>query len=145
MIRNLGMTVLIDNVAAEPLISEWGLSILITADSRTILLDTGASSLFAENADALGIDLGNVDTGVLSHAHYDHADGLDTFFALNRTAPFLLREGCCENCFSVKEGALRYIGIRNGVLKKHEARIRYVSGVFEIAEGIWLVPHRRKD
>ena len=47
MIHTLEMTVLIDNVAAEPLVSEWGLSILITADDRSILLDTGASHLFA--------------------------------------------------------------------------------------------------
>ena len=36
--------------------------------------------------------------------HYDHADGLDTFFALNISVPFLVREGACENCFGVKEG-----------------------------------------
>ena len=96
MIHTLEMTVLIDNVAAEPLVSEWGLSILITADDRSILLDTGASHLFAQNAERLGVDLNSVDTGVLSHAHYDHADGMDTFFSLNRKAPFLVREGICE-------------------------------------------------
>ena len=55
------MTVLIDNVAEEPLAGEWGLSILIIADGRKILLDTGSSGLFARNADCLGIDLGSVD------------------------------------------------------------------------------------
>ena len=145
MIQKLEMTVLIDNVAEEPLAGEWGLSILITADGRKILLDTGSSGLFARNADYLGIDLGSVDIGVLSHAHYDHADGMETFFSLNRSAPFLVREGTCENCYGIKEGLLRYIGIQSGVLKKHEERIRYVSGVHTISEGIWLVPHRRAD
>ena len=56
-----------------------------------------------------------------------------------------MREGTCENCFGVKEGFLRYNGIRNGILEKYQARIQYVSGVHEIAEGIWLVPHRRTD
>ena len=145
MIQKLEMTVLIDNLAEEPLVGEWGLSILIDADDRRLLLDTGASGLFAQNAECLGIGLGSVDTGVLSHAHYDHADGLDTFFALNRNAPFLVREGACENCFGVKEGVPRYIGIKTGTLREHAARIRYVSGVHEIADGIWLVPHRRAD
>ena len=104
MIQKLEMTVLIDNLAEAPLVGEWGLSILIDADGKRILLDTGASGLFAQNAERLGIDLGSVDTGVLSHAHYDHADGLDTFFTLNQNAPFLVREGACENCFGVKEG-----------------------------------------
>lgn len=145
MIHTLEMTVLIDNVAEEPLLGEWGLSIMIDADDTRMLLDTGASHLFAQNAERLGIDLDTVDIGVLSHAHYDHSDGLDTFFSLNNLAPFLMREGTCENCFGIRDGMLHYIGIQTGVLKKHESRIQYVSGVHEIAEGIWLVPHRRQD
>ncbi len=145
MVRQLEMTVLVDNVAAAPLAGEWGLSILIEADDRTILLDTGASGLFAQNAETLGIDLAKVDTGVLSHAHYDHADGMTAFFSLNHSAPFLIREGSCENCFGIKEGDLRYLGIRHGPLDGYDARIQYVSGVYEICDGIWLVPHRKAD
>jgi 7,8-dihydropterin-6-yl-methyl-4-(beta-D-ribofuranosyl)aminobenzene 5'-phosphate synthase len=143
MNNSVKMTVLIDNVASEPLAAEWGLSILITVDRRTILLDTGSGQRFAQNAQLLGIDLADVDVGVLSHAHYDHADGLDTFFAANGHAPFLLREGSCENCYAIKEGAWEYIGIHKGFLKDYEARIQYVSGVHAIADGIWLIPHRK--
>ena len=145
MIRKLEMTVLIDNLAEEPLIGEWGLSILIAADDRKILLDTGASSLFAQNAEHLGVSLASVDTGVLSHAHYDHADGLETFFRLNQNASFLVRKGACENCFGIRDGELHYIGIQSGVLERYETRIQYVDGVFEISEGIWLLPHRKAD
>lgn len=139
------MTVLIDNAAEEPLAGEWGLSILINADGRNILLDTGESGLFARNAEYLGIDLGSVDTGVLSHAHHDHANGMAAFFSLNRTALFLVREGSCENCYGIREGQLHYIGIQQGVLEEYEKRIQYVSGVHTIADGIRLVPHRRAD
>ena len=114
MDQKVNMTVLIDNVASEPLVSEWGLSILITAGNRKILLDTGASSLFAQNAQRLGIDLADIDIGVLSHAHYDHADGLDTFFSLNRKAFFLVSAAAEENCYGIKDGMMRYNGIRNG-------------------------------
>ena len=145
MPQSVRMTVLIDNVATEPMAAEWGLSIFITAGDRKILLDTGAGHLFAQNAELLGIDLSDVDFGVLSHAHYDHADGMDTFFALNRKAPFLVRAGSCENCYSIKNGALEYIGIRSGILEEYKARIQYISGTQEIAQGIWLVPHQRKD
>ena len=146
MNQSIKMTVLIDNLAAEPLAAEWGLSILIEADDRRILLDTGAGRLFAQNADLMSIDLAEVDTGVLSHAHYDHADGMDTFFARNRKAPFLLREGSCENCYGIGDDVgLHCIGIRSGILKEYEGRIRYVSGVYELADGIWLVPHRQAD
>jgi len=50
MIQKLEMKVLIDNLAEAPLVGEWGLSILIDVDDRKILLDTGASGLFAQNA-----------------------------------------------------------------------------------------------
>lgn len=72
MIQKLEMTVLIDNVAGEPLAGEWGLSILIIADGRKILLDTGSSGLFARNADCQGIDLGSVDI-FTGHCTGDHA------------------------------------------------------------------------
>ncbi len=145
MIHDLEMTVLIDNIAAEPLAAEWGLCIFVKADDRNILLDTGASGLFAQNAEALGIDLAKVDTGVLSHAHHDHADGMEAFFLQNQNAPFMVRKESCENCFGIKEGELRYIGIQRGVLDRFSERIRYVDGVCKIADGIWLVPHRKAD
>ena len=145
MIKNLKMTVLIDNIAAEPLISEWGLSILIEADGRKILLDTGASGQFARNAELLQADLAAVEVGVLSHAHYDHADGMETFFACNDRAEFLLHENCRENCFGLKDGALEYNGIRRGTLSRFADRIRFVSGVCQVTDGIWLVPHRAAD
>ena len=145
MNHRIEMTVLIDNAASEPLAAEWGLSMLIAVDGRKILLDTGSGQRFAQNAQLLGIDLSDVEFGVLSHAHYDHADGLDAFFAANGKAPFLLREGSLENCCAIKNGALEYIGIRKGFLRTYEARIQYVSGVYAIADGIWLVPHRKAD
>ena len=100
MVHHADMTVLIDNIAAEPLAAEWGLSILLTLDGRKLLLDTGAGPAFARNAELLGIDLACVGAGVLSHAHYDHADGLAEFFTRNRTAPFFVRAGSCENCYA---------------------------------------------
>ncbi len=145
MINHLKMTALVDNTAVFPFLCEWGLSILIEADKTKILLDTGSSDMFAKNAEQLGIDLSDVKLGVLSHAHYDHSDGMDAFFSLNETAPFLVREGSCENCFGLKEGAMEYIGIKKGFLKEFQDRIRYVSGIHEISGGIWLIPHRAAD
>ena len=145
MVRHADMTVLIDNIAAEPLAAEWGLSILLTLDGRKLLLDAGAGPAFARNAELLGIDLACVGAGVLSHAHYDHADGLAEFFTRNRTAPFFVRAGSCENCYGIKDGVLKYNGIRRGTLQEYESRIRYVSGVYALAEGVWLLPHRAAD
>ncbi len=145
MVSELKMTVLSDNIAEHPLTAEWGLSILLEADGRNILLDTGGGNAFASNARTLGLDLSRVDVGVLSHAHYDHADGLEAFFERNSKAPFLVRKESGENCFGLKEGQMTYIGIRRGMLKAWAPRIARVSGVYEIAPDILLVPHRHGD
>ena len=80
--------VLIDNITKNELISEWGLAFYIEYEGQKFLLDTGASGNFAENAKSLEIHLGEIDYAVLSHAHYDHADGMPTFFGQNETAKF---------------------------------------------------------
>ena len=43
--------VLMDNISSGELAGEWGLSILIEYEGKKILLDTGASGAFAENAE----------------------------------------------------------------------------------------------
>ena len=90
-------TVLVDNISHDNIIGEWGLSIFIEYQDKKILLDTGASGLFLRNAEKLGIDMKAVDFGVLSHAHYDHANGMEDFFYQNLKAKFYLREGSKEN------------------------------------------------
>ena len=76
-------TVLVDNIGTEELPGEWGLSFFIEYRGVKVLLDAGADGLFAENARRLGLALDEVDHAVLSHAHYDHADGMADFLAQN--------------------------------------------------------------
>lgn len=73
-------TVIVDNIKNNEISGEWGLCIYIEYGDKKILLDTGASTLFSENAGKLGIPLKDVDVAVLSHAHYDHANGMEVFF-----------------------------------------------------------------
>ena len=134
-------TVLVDNIAADGLCGEWGLSLYIEHRGHVLLLDTGASALFAENAAALGRELSAVEYGVLSHAHYDHADGMDAFFAANDRASFWLRAGTKENCFGYHGESFDYIGIRPGTLRRFRDRIEFVSGTRELCPGAWLLPH----
>lgn len=133
--------ILVDNIAGEGLACEWGLSLYIEHAGHVILLDTGASPLFAKNAAAVGCDLAAVEYGVLSHAHYDHADGMDAFFAANDRAKFYLRQGTAENCFDMQGFKRRYIGIRRGTLEKHKDRLVFADGLYELYPGAWLLPH----
>ena len=106
-----------------------------------VLLDTGATGLFAENAALMGIDLNTVDFTVLSHAHWDHANGYETFFALNDHAPLYLQDGTAENCYTNQDGEMEYCGIFEGCLEQYRDRIRYVNGKYMAAPGIWLLSH----
>jgi len=129
------------------LFGEWGLSVYVEFEGKRYLLDTGASHLFAKNAGVMGVDLSKVDIGILSHAHYDHANGMARFFALNKTAPFYLRKGVAENCYHAHKlfGRLtyhEYIGIHKGWLKRFADRIRYAEGDMQIAPNVYLVPHK---
>lgn len=134
-------TILVDNHAPDGLLAEWGLSILIEQEGRRILLDTGSSGRFLQNAAALGLDLSQVEAAVLSHAHYDHADGMAAFFAQNAAAPFYLCGGAAENCYRKNRITYHYIGIHRGYLKQFAGRIRYGKEKREITPGIWLLPH----
>ncbi len=65
-----------NNAGTNGVLGEWGWSVLLEYDKKTILLDTGAGESVIRNARRMGIDLSKVDTIVLSHSHYDHTGGL---------------------------------------------------------------------
>lgn len=73
-----------DTVATRNARGEHGLCFHVETDDRRILFDTGQGLVLADNAKALGIDLGAVDTIVLSHGHYDHTGGLPIVLAAAR-------------------------------------------------------------
>ena len=134
-------TVLVDNIKGCGLKGEWGLCVYIEYEDKVVLLDTGASDLFVRNAKKLGLDLEKVDFAVLSHAHFDHADGMRPFFEINKKAPLYLQKGTEENCYEKIWLYRKYIGIPRGILREAGERIRFTEGKFQICPGVWLLPH----
>jgi 7,8-dihydropterin-6-yl-methyl-4-(beta-D-ribofuranosyl)aminobenzene 5'-phosphate synthase len=70
-----------DGATVAGLRAEHGFSALVTVrrgtTTTTLLFDTGISpDGMTDNADRLGVDLGDVQGVVLSHGHWDHAGGL---------------------------------------------------------------------
>lgn len=125
--------------------AEHGLAVYIEYGGKRYLLDTGSSSLFSQNADVLGIDLSEIDVGVLSHAHYDHSGGYDEFFKRNEKAKVYIRKEASEKCY-VKAGPVkRYIGIPDGVLDRYTDRFICVEEDCRIGKGVWLIAHKDRD
>lgn len=141
-VPQLKAVVLVDNIGHQGLTGEWGLSIYIKYGDRRLLLDTGASGLFLKNARKMKLPMKKIDCAVLSHAHYDHADGMKTFFACNDHAGFYVRKETAENCYAKKWIFHKYIGIPRHVLQEYSQRIYYVEGDYKLYSGVWLIPHK---
>lgn len=133
--------ILSDNIPGEGLEGEWGLSVHITHRGKQILLDTGASGLFLENAEKLGIDLARVDYAVLSHGHWDHSGGMEAFFEAVPGARFYVRPDC-DACYILEKGEMAYGGVPETVTERFGDRITFVEGDFSPSEGVWLIPHK---
>ncbi len=105
-----------------------GLSIYSEVNEHTYLFDMGPDEMFAENALLLGVDLTKVEAGFLSHGHWDHGGGLDTFLSSNVCAPVYMQRSAVDNYVAhPKPDCETYIGINQDVCQRTD-RIRYLDG-----------------
>ena len=124
------ITALTENTTfLENINTEHGLSLFIETDKHKILFDTGQTSLFAENAEKLGIDLATADLCFISHGHYDHTGGLRKFLEINSTAPIYINKFAFEPHFN---GTERYIGMDTSL--KDNSRLKFVGDYLKIDE-----------
>lgn len=108
---------LIDNISYHPEIkSEHGLSYYIETNNHKILFDTGQSASFIDNAKLLGVDLSLVDILVISHGHYDHGGGLNSFLNLNNHAKVYLNKDAFNDYYSTNSGTYHYIGLDKNLM-----------------------------
>ncbi|MBE5868678.1 MAG: MBL fold metallo-hydrolase [Lachnospiraceae bacterium] len=115
---------------------EHGLSFYVETPKHKLLIDAGATAQFADNAEALGIDLGAVDLAILSHGHYDHGGGLVAFAERNTHALIYAQEGARGDFYHQKDGALRYIGLSEAT--KQLTQMAWLEGDRRIDDEISL-------
>jgi len=128
---------LIENlVYKKGLMAEHGLSLYIETEHRKILFDTGQSDNFIKNAKALGIELSEIDTVIISHGHYDHTGGLYPFLKLNKKAKVYIKR---EAFFPKFHGTDRFIGIVYDPVLLDD-RIVYVDAKTQIDEDVYIMP-----
>jgi len=66
------------------LIKDFGFSCITKYNGKTILFDAGSNAdIFIQNVKKIGVDLTKVDIVVVSHAHFDHLNGLDYLLKIN--------------------------------------------------------------
>jgi 7,8-dihydropterin-6-yl-methyl-4-(beta-D-ribofuranosyl)aminobenzene 5'-phosphate synthase len=137
----LKLTTLSENSASMgPYIAEWGLSILAETERSTILLDTGASFSAVHNAQALGVELGNIDSIVLSHGHSDHTGGLrEALRCIKKEVDIIAHPDIFQAKYDKREGKpAKYIGIpfQREELESLGARFRLSKEPFEVGPEI---------
>ncbi len=130
------ITTLVDNVVYDRgLQAEHGLSLLIAAEDKLILFDTGASDLFIRNAEILGIDLKKVDYLVLSHGHSDHTGGVKQFLELNQQAKVVCKKEALQKKYKdARENGFVSAG------QVDENRLWLVDSLTEIVPGVFVIP-----
>jgi 7,8-dihydropterin-6-yl-methyl-4-(beta-D-ribofuranosyl)aminobenzene 5'-phosphate synthase len=92
--NKVSITVVYDNnTHKEGLEPAWGFSCVIAGLEKTILFDTGGNgSLLLENMSKVGIEPNSIDIVVLSHAHWDHTGGMESFLQKNHAVDVFVPE-----------------------------------------------------
>jgi len=137
------ITALIDNHKMENkgyLHKENGLSLHIQLSGTQILLDTGLSGAFRQNAEKLGISIKNVDFVVISHHHFDHGGGVITFLAENKRAKVFLRGSEATDCYLSLSGSFKkYVGLNKALFKAYTKRFEFLDEFSEIFPDVFIL------
>lgn len=131
------ITSIIENTSRAGLPVEHGLSLFIEMDNgQKALFDMGQSSLFARNAQALGLSIADIDVAVVSHGHYDHGGGLKTFLNENEKAKVFIHKDAFLPHYSLRETGLRHIGLDTKL--KDNDRLVFCGDIARISEDMTL-------
>jgi 7,8-dihydropterin-6-yl-methyl-4-(beta-D-ribofuranosyl)aminobenzene 5'-phosphate synthase len=137
------ITTLIENTKderTENVKAEHGISLIVEFNSHKLLFDTGASSLFYENAENLNHFLKDIDIAVVSHGHFDHGGGLKTFLEENPNAPIYLKEEAFNSYHKRIAGVInKYIGLDKSLKKSFEQRFVFVKDFTAVNDSIFII------
>jgi len=135
-------SVLIDNTpdGQNALEAEHGLSMLAETDGRRILIDTGLSGKFIDNARRMGISLDGLDFCFLSHGHNDHSGGLRRLMETTHDTKVYLSERIFhERYASSRHGGSRDLSTDADTLQIFSCRLVPIKESTWIADGIAAV------
>lgn len=125
-----------DTCGVEGLHHEHGLSFYIETKKHKILLDTGLTGAFIENAEKLDVDLTQVDMVVLSHGHYDHAGGILAFAKINPNAKIYMQKTAGGDYYNLRDDSEKYIGIDKAILELPQ--VVFLNGDYRIDEETYV-------
>ena len=131
------IVVLLENTKESPKLKcKHGLSLYAETEAHKILFDTGPNALFLKNAEALGIDIADIDIAVISHGHVDHCGGLKYFLEKNKKAKIYLRPAAIEKYYVKVLGMPFYAGIDRSLLSSN--RLVFTDDIYAVDDELTL-------
>ncbi len=143
----------------------WGFSSVIEYNGTRILFDAGSNAdIFKQNIEALGYDLKRIDLVIVSHAHYDHLNGIDYLLSINPKVKIYFPNDIfwgAQTIFNAKgqDSLIRdslptsqqYFDGEGEIFKVEQsggrflhANIEFVKDYVEILPGVKLIPTKAK-
>ena len=142
MSEQVRITTLVENtVFTVGLRAEHGLALHLQFGPHRVLFDTGQTDLLLPNAQALGLDLRDLDVIVLSHGHYDHCGGLPAVWRQAPRCRLWLHPAAVETKYSVStRGSGRLVGMSAEAREIAGARARtvWIRGPTEVVPGLFV-------
>lgn len=136
---------LIEDTSKTPdYVQEHGLSFYVETPNHKLVVDTGSSDAFLENARRHNLDLSQVDTVILTHGHAAHCGGVRTLLELAPNAKVYIRETAFgdfyngENVFNdgFHKDSATFVGIEKELAELPQVQL--ISGDFVIDEELQL-------
>ena len=97
--KDIKLSVIFDNeCSCKTLIPLWGFSCFIQTPNNTILFDTGGNGrVLLKNIKSKNLNINEIDTIFISHAHWDHIGGIDSVLELNPNVDIFVTSHISKN------------------------------------------------
>lgn len=138
MVERMKVTCLMENTLENKLCqAEHGFSLYVETKDTVVLIDTGASGLFIENAKILGVDLSKTEAVFLSHGHYDHGGGILAFSKINSMVPIIMQKKALGDYWHKSVLVEKYIGL--------DSKVREMENLVLLEGGEYLQQFQKRE